>query len=181
MTNSFLQHTVHLYFVAYVLHLCKSCQEIKRLVRTERQKIKHIKGFGSITLAGILAYAHPHRFTSLRKFLFYCGYTQASCHLKRYSRKIKPIIYQATRFIIMNKDAKYYPFYLKVKDNLRQRDPNNTKKGIDAMARNRLGTYLLKEVYELFRVENREVFTIFSTSTYGRSFQEINSRSTYLK
>lgn len=129
-------------------------KEICSIVKVERNKVRHIKGFGPRYIAGILAYAHPQRFTSLRKFLFYCGYTQASRKLKKYNRRIKPIMHLLTRQVIMNKDEKYYQVYLKVKDDMRQRHPNKGKGGIDQMARNRLGTYLLKEIYELFRVEN---------------------------
>lgn len=129
-------------------------KQIENTVRPERQRTKHIKGFGARYLAGILAYAHPKRFPSLRKFLFYCGYTQASQKLKRYNRKIKPIVYELSRQVIMNKDKKYYPLYIKFKNDLRQKHPNKNKKAIDQMSRNRLGTYLLKEVYGLFRVDN---------------------------
>jgi len=139
-------------------------KQIENTVRPDRQRTKHIKGFGNRYLAGILAYAHPNKFSSLRKFLFYCGYTQASRKLKRYNRKIKPIVHELVRHVIMCKDEQYYPFYLKVKEDLRQRHPERCKKGIDEMARNRIGTYLLKEVYELFRVENREVIRDSSTS-----------------
>jgi len=135
-------------------HKKQLMREIESIVKPERLKIRYIKGFGSRYLAGILAYAHPKRFSSLRKFLFYCGYTEASRKLKKYNRKIKPIIYELNKQVIMNKDKKFYPLYIKFKSDLRQKHPNKNKKAIDQMARNRLGTYLLKEVYELFRVDN---------------------------
>ncbi len=135
-------------------------KELKVLMKDELPKVKHIKGFGVISLAGILAYAHPNRFPSKRKFLFYCGYTQASRKLKRYSRRIKPIMHELSKETIIYKDAKYYPLYIKFKEDLSKRYPERSKKAIDVIARNRIATYLLKEIYELFRVENREVSII---------------------
>jgi hypothetical protein len=129
-------------------------KEIVNMIKAEKQKVRHIKGFGSTYLAGILAYAHPNRFASQRKFLFYCGFTEASRKLKKYNRRIKPIMHELTKQIFMHKDQKYYPLYLKFKEDLRQMFPNKSKKAIDMMARNRMGTYLLKETYQIFRVEN---------------------------
>jgi hypothetical protein len=146
-------------------------KQLHILMKTQLPKVKHIKGFGPRYLAGILAYAHPNRFPSLRKFLFYCGYTQASRKLKRYNRRIRPIIYRLTRQVIMQKDKEYYPLYLKIKDDLGQCFVLRTKKAIDMMARNRIGTYLLKEVYRLFRVETeRSCIFLQLPSVEGLSF-----------
>ncbi len=151
-------------------------KEISCSIKVEREKTRHISGFGPRYLAGILAYAHPKRFASLRKFLFYCGYTQASKKLKKYNRKIKPIMYLLVRQVIMRKDTKYYSLYLIFKQHLSQKHPSESKKVIDMMARNRLATYLLKETYELFGAENREVLHFSSTFTEERSPTKIHSR-----
>lgn len=140
-------------------------KELIILVKSELPKVEHIKGIGPRYLAGILAYAHPSRFASLRKFLFYCGYTEASTKLKKYNRRIKPIIHQLTRGVIMCKNKKYYPLYLKIKEDLSRRYPDRCKKIIDVMARNRVGTYLLKEIYEVFRGRKSRGLIFSSTST----------------
>jgi hypothetical protein len=145
-------------------------KEIGNIIKIEREKTRHIKGFGPRYLAGILAYAHPTRFSSLRKFLFYCGYTEASRKLKKYNRRIKPIMHLLTTQVIMHKDTKYYSLYLKFKEQLSQRYPNKSKKPIDIMARNRLATYLLKAIYELFRAENREVLHFSQLSIEGKVY-----------
>jgi len=135
-------------------------KQLQILMKNELLKVKHIKGIGAISLAGILAYAHPSRFPSLRKFLFYCGYPQASKEEKTYCRRIKPIMYNLVGSIIKAKEPKYYNLYLKFKTELNHKCPDKPKKTIDMTARNRTATYLLKEIYELFRVENREVSII---------------------
>ena len=96
-------------------------KKLSILVKDELPKVDHIKGIGPRYLAGILAYAHPSRFPSLRKFLFYCGYTQASRTNKNYNRRIKPIMRLLAESVIMHKDTKYYPLYHKVKEELSQK------------------------------------------------------------
>jgi hypothetical protein len=139
-------------------------KELQVLMKDELPKVKHIKGLGSRYLAGILAYAHPDRFSSQRKFLFYCGYTQASRIRKNYCRRIKPIMYNLVESVIMAKDPKYYTLYLKFKEDAKIRNPDKPKMAIHRIAVNRTATFLLKEIYELFRVENRVVFFSFQPS-----------------
>jgi len=122
-------------------------KELKFLVKDDLKKI-HIQGLNVVGLSGILAYAHPSRFKSLRKFLFYCGYKQSSRELKHYCRKIKPIMYILVRDIIMNKDEKYYPLYLKKDAKIRQ--PEKSKMAIHRIAMNRVATFVLKEVYNIW-------------------------------
>lgn len=122
-------------------------KEITTLLGDDLKKVKHIKGFGPRYLAGILAYAHPSRFSSQRKFLFYCGYTQASRELKHYNRKIKPIIYQVIKNTIMKKDDMYYNMYISFKEHYKQKFPERHKMKWHMLAINRTATFLLKEVY----------------------------------
>ena len=119
--------------------------ELRELVQAELPKVKHIKGFGPRYLAGILAYAHPARFSSLRKFLFYCGFTQASKEKKTYCRRIKPLMYNLVCQIIKARDTKYYSLYLKLKEDVKVKFQNKPKIAIHKIAINRplLSTYLL--------------------------------------
>jgi hypothetical protein len=132
-------------------------KELTLLVKDDLAKI-HIKGLGPRYLAGILAYAHPSRFPSQRKFLFYCGYTQASRINKHYCRRIKPIMYNLVGNIIKAKDPKYYMFYLKFKEDARIRNGNKSKMALHRIAINRTATFVLKEIYKIFRVDNRVLF-----------------------
>jgi hypothetical protein len=125
-------------------------KDVRGMLKEEHKKVKHIKGFGVRYLAGILAYAHPNRFPSLRKFLVYCGYKQSAKVTRKYNRKVCGLVNQLVKSVIMHKDEKYYPLYLKMKGDLAKRCPTYSKKKIDCMARNRVGTFLLKEIYNLF-------------------------------
>jgi hypothetical protein len=128
-------------------------KELTVLIKDELPKI-HIKGIAIINLAGILAYAHPSRFPSQRKFLHYCGYTQASRINKRYCHKIKSIMFMIVGCIIKAKDPKYYPMYLKFKEDARARSqPGKSKMGIHRIAMNRTATFILKEIYQIWRVK----------------------------
>jgi hypothetical protein len=126
-------------------------RDVRNMLKDELGKVSHIKGFHARYLAGILAYAHPNRFPSLRKFLVYCGYKQSAKITGRYNRKVCSLVNQLAKSVIICKDEKYYPLYLKIKQDLVNRYPNYSKKKIDAMAKNRVGTFLLKEIYNLFR------------------------------
>ena len=125
-------------------------KELREFVQIELPKVKHIKGFGPRYLAGILAYANPSRFPSLRKFLFYCGYKQASRKKKRYCRRIKPIMYELVGQIMKHKDPKYYPLYLKFKAEAKFKFQNKPKIKHHMIAINRTATFMLKEIYQIF-------------------------------
>lgn len=126
-------------------------KDVKGMLKEELRKVEHIKGLGARYLAGILAYAHPNRFSSLRKFLAYCGYKESAKVTGRYNRKVCSMVNRVVRELIIHKDENYYPLYLKIKKDLAERHPNYSKRKIDAMARNRVGTFLLKELYILFK------------------------------
>jgi len=138
--------------------------KMTKMIKTEIDQISHIKGVGPVTLAGILAHAHPNRFPSLRKFLFYCGYTNASRTLKKvhpsgksnlhYNRKIPPIMFNSCLSIIKAKDTKYYPLYLKLKEDMKLKYPDI--KSTHYVAINRLSTIVLKEIYSIFHGVERK-------------------------
>jgi len=123
-------------------------KDAKVLIKNDLKKVKHIKGLGTRYLAGLLAYAHPKRFRNLHRFLLYCGYKGS---FSRYSRKVKSIVHQIVVHLIMCKNEHYYPVYLKLKKDLNERFPTYGKGKIDGMAKNRMGTLLLKEIYQIFR------------------------------
>ena len=114
--------------------------------------MKDIKGLGLRLLAGLLACAHPKRFPTLSRYLAYCGYKQSSWRKgsNNYSRVAKTLGWQITKSLIMHTDPKFYPLYLKIKEDLRNKYPDYTKGKIDGMAKNRISTFLLKEMYSRF-------------------------------
>jgi len=131
----------------------KLMKEITIILGSEIKKVNHIKGFGPRCLAGILAYAHPSRFPSLRKYLFYCGYTEASRKNKCYRHSVKGIMFLLVGNLMKQKDKHYYPMYLEFKEKLRVKFPTKPKMAIHMIAINRTATFILKEVYQIWRVE----------------------------
>jgi hypothetical protein len=128
-------------------------KEVRTLIQEDLQKVQHIKGLGIRYLAGLLAYAHPQRFRSLHRYLYYCGYTKASRITWKYNRKVCGLVHQTVISIIRSKDSRYYPLYLKLKKELASKYPLYSKWRIDRMAKNRVGTVLLKELFCIFRKE----------------------------
>jgi transposase len=126
-------------------------KQINELVKSNAEKTQHLKGVGGLLLAKLLAYAHPKRFPSLRKFLAYCGYKQSSAETGRYNRKAKKTVKLMVDTLIMNKDDFYYPLYELIRCDLEKKHPEYPRHKIDGMTRNRVGTFLLKELYRLFR------------------------------
>lgn len=132
----------------------KILRMVKQFLKEDLKKVSHIKGLGGCYLASILAYAHPKRFSSLRKFLCYCGYKEHSFkHTKKYSRKVHSIGFMIAKSVIMKKDPKYYKIYLEIKESLREKHKNKPKIATERMARNRLVTLVFKEIYVIFGQE----------------------------
>lgn len=134
----------------------EALKKVKPLLKDELRKVEDIKGVGLRLLAGLLASAHPKRFSTLSKYLAYCGYKSSSWQNGRgkFNRIAKTLAWQMTKNVIMQKDAKFYPLYLKIKENLRLKNPEGSKGKIDGMARNRVSTFILKELYSRFSEEN---------------------------
>ena len=125
-------------------------KDVKRLLKRELRLTRHIGGFGPRCLGGILAFAHPSRFPSLSKFLAYCGYKNSVRVKKRYSRRAKSLARLATEETITKKDSHYYVLYNKMKEDMMRRYPDYPKIIIEVKARNRVATFLLKEIYSIF-------------------------------
>lgn len=127
----------------------ETLMEVKPLLKDDLEKVSDINGLGLRFLAGLLAVAHPKRFSTLSRYLAYCGYKESSW-LKgkgKYNRDAKTIAWQITKSIILHKDPRFYSLYLKLKQDLRTRYPNYSKAQIHGMAINRTSTFLLKELY----------------------------------
>lgn len=63
-------------------------------------------------------------------------------------------MYNLVRRIIVAKDPKYYPLYLKFKEDAKVRSPDKPKIAVHRIAMNRTATFILKEIYSIWRVEN---------------------------
>jgi hypothetical protein len=122
---------------------------LKPLLKEEVDKVKDIKGIGLRYIAGLLAAANPKRFPTLSKFLAYCGYKESSWRngSGKYNREAKCLAWQMSKSIILHKDPKFYPLYLKIKGDLKEKYPDYPKPRINGMSINRTSTFILKELY----------------------------------
>lgn len=134
----------------------EALKKVKPLLKDELKKVEDIHGVGPTLLAGLLATAHPKRFSTLSKYLGYCGYKGSSWQngKGKYNRVAKSLAWQMTRCVIMHKDSRFYPLYLKIKEDLRKKNPDYAKCKIHGMAKNRVATFILKELYSRFSQEN---------------------------
>lgn len=114
-----------------------------------RKKIPN-RGVGVRYLAGILIMANPSKFKSLSAYLGYCGLKASADTSGRYNKHVRGLYHQLAFEVILHKDAEFYPLYLKIKSDLKQRFPLHPRHRIDRMARNRVSTFLAKKVYSTF-------------------------------
>lgn len=134
----------------------KVLKEVKPLIAKELEIAKDMKGVDIALMARLLASAHPKNFPTLSRYLLYCGYKEWSKkHTKRYNREAHTVAWLMASNLIMKKDSKFYPLYLKIKEDLRQKYPDYTNGKIHGMAMNRLATFVLKHIYtEYWRLQN---------------------------
>lgn len=138
-------------------------KDAKVIIREDLKKVTHIKGLGVRFLAGLLAYAHPSRFSNLHKFLHYCGYKGSAKISKKYSRKVCSLVHQIAKSLLMHKDPEYYSLYQKLRNDLRSKYPNARKIKTYNIAINRVGTFFLKEIYYIFRGNSLGLLSLFTT------------------
>lgn len=110
-----------------------------------------VRGAGPRYIGGILIKAAPRRFPSLSAYLRYCGLKASSVTTGRYSRHSRALYHQLATSVIMHKDPCFYRLYRKVKRDLSRRRPEYKPSRIEAMARNRLATFLAKRVFNDLR------------------------------
>jgi len=101
------------------------------------------KGVGIRNLAYMFAFAHPQRFSSLRKFLYYCGRKEEARKNKNFSRIASTMAYQIAISLVRAKDEKYYPLYLKIKSEFKK----DRLIIIHRKTLNRISTLWLKDFY----------------------------------
>jgi len=128
-------------------------EEILGMNKHREQLFSHVKGIGGISLARLVAYAHPRRFPTLQRFLIYCGLTGLFKETMRANRKAKSALYMMANNVITNRDEKYYSLYLKIKKDLKSKYPNDSKGRLEMRVRNRIATFIAKEVWYALKDE----------------------------
>lgn len=122
-------------------------KKASRYIEEEYRKVKDIRGIGKRILCRLLAVAHPKDFPSLSKFLIYCGYKGICKETGKYNRRAKGVARNMVMCLLRHRNQKYYPLYKEIKADFKDKHPNYSKGRIDGMARNRIATLLLKEIY----------------------------------
>jgi len=124
-----------------------------KYVWKEVRELKKIRGLNKRLIVKLLAEAHPKEFPTLSKYLIYCGKKGISRETHKYNHLASGYLYQMATSLIRQKNERYYSFYKKVKKEFREEHPDYSDGKIDGMARNRVATFLLKEIYYTVREE----------------------------
>lgn len=133
------------------------------LMSPEYRRVKHIKGVGPRLTAKFLAQCHPRDFSTLSKWLMYCGYK--GCVLPRWKKgkgrrpnyQAKSILYLMAVGTMTSRDRTYRPIYDQCKERYEKERPEfknedgTFKKGkrghLHGMALNRVATQIAKEFW----------------------------------
>ena len=118
----------------------------------EFRHLKNIRGIGPITLAYILAFVNPTKYSSQRAFLYCAGFagaTRTKGH-SNFNHRIRAVMHTAAGIVISNgkkTNNAWYQLYVNVKQQMKAAGKSHP----DGRAKNRLATFLLKEIYATFR------------------------------
>lgn len=121
--------------------------------------LDRIKGFGPRIWAGVVCVADPRHFASVNGYLKYCGYIDREVLKNKYSRDAKLIYWLLTDQIIKHNTEPYRTKYDEIKQAQGELHPDWLEKSgykegrgrIDNIARNRVGTMLVKDVYRIVK------------------------------
>ena len=125
---------------------------IQPLIQKDYEKVK-TKGLGIRLVAGLLASAHPKNFPTLSRYHSYCGYTASANKTHKFNREAKTTAYQCIEQFIKFKHDTYYPLYIKIKEDMKKRFPEDSKGKIHGRAMVRTATIFLTGVYKTLHQE----------------------------
>ena len=117
-----------------------------------------IKGISTITISKALLFSNPRKFSCVSKYLRYLGFTEAMSKTENGKRKINPKrtpFYEMSENTVRAKDKVWYLLYLKIKEDLRKKFPDDKPYINDGKAINRISTLLAKEFYRRIRNQKR--------------------------
>lgn len=132
-------------------------KKIEQTFSEEYRIIGQIKGIGALLVGKLLAYADPCDFPSKQAYLKYCGLTAESYNNKKgepgkgkFSRNARKALWLMQESVIKQRknDPRYYELYQKIRDDLREKFPEDPNYRNNQRARNRVSTFLAKEIYD---------------------------------
>ncbi len=121
-------------------------REIQPYVQEDYKKVK-TRGLSIRIVAGLLTCAHPKKFSSLSKYLAYCGYKESSKLNHKFNRTAKTTAWLAVDSFVKLKNPIYKPLYDKIKQDMKTRFPEDSKGKIDGKTKLRVATFFLKNFY----------------------------------
>lgn len=132
---------------------------LEKIFRTEIALFDDIKGISTVTVAKALLFSNPRNFSSIKKYICYNGFTESvkwteNGKLRKNPKRVP--FYLMTEGIIRAKDNKWYKQYLKIKEDLKIKFPDDKPWLINNKAKNRISTLLAKEFYR--RIKNQRKF-----------------------
>lgn len=130
---------------------------LERIFRTEISLFDDIKGISIVTVSKALLFSNPRNFSSIKKYICYNGFTESvkwteSGKLRKNPKRTP--FYLMSKGVIMKRDNKWYKQYLKIKEDLKMKFPDDKPWLINNKAKNRLSTLLAKEFYR--RIKNQK-------------------------
>ncbi len=136
-------------------------KEFTKHFKKQLTKVNDIKGIGIRYLAGILLYAHPRRFPCISAYLAYCGYKGSRVKKKgqqaKYHHNVKSMYNQIVDGVIKNHkrqpNAKFCKMYVDFKKQFQKKQPDWTKGHVEGVTKNRVATFICKEIYQRFHNE----------------------------
>lgn len=132
---------------------------LERIFRAEIALFDDIKGISTITVAKALLFSNPKNFSSLKKYICYTGFTESVKWTENGKLRKNPKrtpFYMMSEGVIKTKDKRWYEQYLKIKEDLKEKFPDDAPWLINNKAKNRISTLLAKEFYR--RIKNQKNF-----------------------
>ena len=130
---------------------------LERIFRTEIALFNDIKGISTITVAKALLFSNPRNFSNIKKYICYVGFTESVKWTENGKLRKNPKrtpFYLMSEGIILKRDNIWYNQYLKIKDDLKIKFPDDKPWLINNKAKNRISTLLAKEFYR--RIKNQK-------------------------
>lgn len=135
----------------------KLLKQLTKAFKLEIDLFEDIKGLGGRYMVGLLLEAHPKNFSTLTKFLTFSGLKSKEHTNNKFKREVNSLFHQIAVNVVMHKDEKFYPFYLKIKEDLKIKNLDWKKGHVDNAAKNRIATFIAKEFYKRIRsIENAQ-------------------------
>lgn len=138
------------FFNETIIEITKKKKELLKLsyllIKQEYKLLHHIKGLSIRGLSLLFGQSHPRDFHCKNAYLAYCGYRGGRT---KFNRQAKSTVWFMAVQTIKHKDPTFYPIYLKLRHDMTPKDDVVIKWLINRKAINRLGTLILKYIYEM--------------------------------